>query len=75
MSLTTSGPGVIDTRYAASRDTPFSAGKSSAQFVALRDAKGTITTLRGTLLGGRESAGATVCEGEHLPPGRYGGSE
>lgn len=36
---------------AASVDTLFSAGAVSSQFVALRDAKGKVTGLRGTMLG------------------------
>lgn len=51
MSLTNSGNTVTDTLYAASRDTLFSAGTTTSQFVAIRDANGTITALRGTVLG------------------------
>jgi hypothetical protein len=36
---------------AASPDTLFSAGAVSSQFVAVRDAKGKVTALRGTMLG------------------------
>ncbi len=50
MSLTNSGNTITDTLYAASRDTLFSAGTTTLQFVAIRDANGTITALKGTVL-------------------------
>ena len=51
ISFTYSGQTMVDTLAAASRDTLFSAGTMSAQFVAVRDAKGRIEKLKGTMLG------------------------
>ncbi|MBK6458281.1 MAG: alpha/beta hydrolase [Gemmatimonadetes bacterium] len=51
ISFTYSGQTMVDTLAAASRDTLFSAGTMSAQFVAVRDAKGQIAKLKGTMLG------------------------
>ena len=50
ISFTYSGQTMVDTLAAASRDTLFSAGTMSAQFVAVRDAKGQIAKLKGTML-------------------------
>lgn len=51
ISFNYSGQTMVDTLSAASRDTLFSAGTMSAQFVAMRDAKGKIEKLKGTMLG------------------------
>lgn len=54
ISLTYTGQTLTDTLFAASRDTLFSAGTMTAQFVAVRDAKGKIEKLKGTMLGGTQ---------------------
>lgn len=51
MALSFSGQTITDTLHAAARDTLFSAGGTTSQFVAVRDAKGKITALKGTLMG------------------------
>lgn len=51
IALDYSGLTIIDTLAAASRDTLFSAGAISAQFVAMRDARGKIEKLKGTMVG------------------------
>lgn len=51
LALAFSGQILTDTLYAASRDTLFSAGAAASQFVAVRDATGKITALKGRLLG------------------------
>lgn len=51
LALTYTGQTLTDTLYAAARDTLFSAGTTASQFVAVRDATGKITALRGTLMG------------------------
>lgn len=51
MSLTNCGNTITDTLYAASRDTLFSAGTTTSQFVAIRGANGRISSLEGTVLG------------------------
>ena len=51
MALSYTGQTLTDTLYAAARDTLFSTGTTSSQFVAVRDAKGKITALKGTLMG------------------------
>ncbi|HEX4933574.1 MAG TPA: alpha/beta hydrolase-fold protein, partial [Gemmatimonadaceae bacterium] len=51
MSLSVSGRTLVDTLYAAARDTIFSAATSTSEFVAVRDAKGRITALKGTVMG------------------------
>lgn len=54
MTLSTMGQTLVDTLQAAARDTIFSSGTTTSQFVAVRDAKGRITALKGTLLGKTE---------------------
>ena len=51
LSFAYSGQVMRDALFAASRDTLFSAKGITSEFVAMRDAKGRITALRGTLLG------------------------
>jgi predicted alpha/beta superfamily hydrolase len=51
LSFAYSGLTMVDTLQAAARDTLFTAGTLSAQFVAVRDARGKITALKGTMLG------------------------
>lgn len=45
------GNKLVDEMFAASRDTLFTRKTGATQWVAVRDAKGKITALRGTLLG------------------------
>ena len=54
MALTYTGQTLVDTLYPASRDTLFSAGTTTSQWVAVRDAKGAITALKGTMMGGTQ---------------------
>ena len=51
MSFTYGGNVLEDELFAAARDTLFTRKTASTQWVAVRDAKGRITALRGTLLG------------------------
>jgi len=51
MALSVSGQTWVDTLYAAARETLSSAGSTTSQFVAVRDATGRITALTGTVLG------------------------
>lgn len=55
MRLVVTGQTLVDTLYAASRDTLFSAGSSSAQFVARRDGSGRIRALEGTVFGATQA--------------------
>lgn len=51
MSFIYGGNKLVDEMFAASRDTLFTRKTGATQWVAVRDAKGKITSLRGTLLG------------------------
>ena len=51
MSFIYSGNEIVDELFAASRDTLFTRKTATTQWVAVRDGKGKVTALRGTLLG------------------------